>query len=343
MAETQTASAPAGEVDVLIAARNWLARDGRVAIATVVDTWGSAPVPVGGQMAVAADGNFQGSVSGGCIEGEIIMEAEDILASGQPKRLTFGVADETAWRAGLPCGGKVQVFVERIDAKAGGADLLDRAVAAGESRRGLVVRTHLADGRKEVFERTDENLPQEIAERFRTAKSQLQESPDGDVFLHALVPPARILVIGATHIGQILTQIARLSAYEVIVVDPRTAFASAERFPDVRLVTEWPQDALPKLGLDPYTAVVALAHVGHIDDEALKLAVQSDCLYIGALGSSRNHAKRVERLEAAGITDAQIARIKAPIGLDIGAQTPAEVAISVMGEIVLAVRGVKRK
>jgi xanthine dehydrogenase accessory factor len=343
MAETQTTSSPAGEVDVLSAARNWLARDGRVAIATVVDTWGSAPVPIGGQMAVAADGNFQGSVSGGCIEGEIIMEAEDILASGQPKRLTFGVADETAWRAGLPCGGKVQVFVERIDAKDGGADLLDRAVAAGETRRGLVVRTHLADGRKEVFERSDANLPQDIAERFRTAKSQLQETPDGDVFLHALVPPARILVIGATHIGQVLTQIARLASYEVTVIDPRTAFASADRFPDVKLLTEWPQDALPKVGLDPYTAVVALAHVGHIDDEALKLAVQSDCLYIGALGSSRNHAKRVERLKAAGITDGQIARIRAPIGLDIGAQTPAEVALSVMAEIVLAVRGVKRK
>jgi xanthine dehydrogenase accessory factor len=343
MAETQTASTPAHEVDVLTAARNWLARDGRVAIATVVDTWGSAPVPVGGQMAVAADGNFQGSVSGGCIEGEIIMEAEDILASGQPKRLTFGVADETAWRAGLPCGGKVQVFVERIDAKDGGAILLDRAVAAGESRRGLVVRTHLADGRKEVFERSDADLPQDIAERFHTAKSQLQETPDGDVFLHALVPPARILVIGATHIGQVLTQLARLASYEVTVIDPRTAFASADRFPDVKLLTEWPQDVLPKVGLDPYTAVVALAHVGHIDDEALKLAVQSDCLYIGALGSSRNHAKRVERLKAAGITDAQIARIKAPIGLDIGAQTPAEVALSVMAEIVLAVRGVKHK
>ena len=343
MAETQTTSSPAGEVDVLSAARNWLARDGRVAIATVVDTWGSAPVPIGGQMAVAADGNFQGSVSGGCIEGEIIMEAEDILASGQPKRLTFGVADETAWRAGLPCGGKVQVFVERIDAEDGGADLLDRAVAAGETRRGLVVRTHLADGRKEVFERSDANLPQDIAERFRTAKSQLQETADGDVFLHALVPPARILVIGATHIGQVLAQIARLASYEVLVIDPRTAFASADRFPDMKLLTEWPQDALPKVGLDPYTAVVALAHVGHIDDEALKLAVQSDCLYIGALGSSRNHAKRVERLKAAGITDGQIARIKAPIGLDIGAQTPAEVALSVMAEIVLAVRGVKRK
>jgi xanthine dehydrogenase accessory factor len=342
MAETQSASAAARDVNVLAAARTWLARDGRVAMATVVDTWGSAPVPVGGQMAVAADGNFQGSVSGGCIEGEIIMEAEDILASGQPKTLTFGVADETAWRAGLPCGGQVRVFVERID-EDGGVALLDRAVAAGESRRGLVVRTHLADGRKEVFERSDDNLPQDIAERFRTAKSQLKETPDGAVFLHALVPPARILIVGATHIGQILTQLARLAAYDVIVVDPRTAFASPDRFPNVNLLTEWPQDILPKLGLDPYTAVVALAHVGHIDDEALKLAVQSDCLYIGALGSSRNHAKRVERLKAAGITEAQIARIKAPIGLDIGAQTPAEVAVSIMGEIVLAVRGVKRK
>lgn len=331
------------DLNVLKAARTWLERDGRVAIATVVDTWGSAPVPVGGQMAVAADGRFQGSVSGGCIEGEVIVEAEEILESGKPKTLVFGVADETAWRAGLPCGGKVQVFVERLEAKGGGADLLDRAVAAGEKRQGLVVQTALADGRKRVFEREDANLPDDIAERFRTAKSQLRDAPDGTVFLHALVPPARIVVIGATHIGQVLTEVARLAGYEVVVVDPRTAFASPERFAGVNLVTDWPQDALPRLGLDPYTAVVALAHVGHIDDEALKLAVKSECLYIGALGSARNHAKRVERLKAAGVSDAEIARIKAPIGLDIGAQSPAEVAIAVMAEIVLAVRGSKRK
>jgi xanthine dehydrogenase accessory factor len=126
-----------------------------------------------------------------------------------------------------------------------------------------------------------------------------------------------------------------------VIVDPRTAFASAERFSGVTLSTDWPQDALPNLGLDPYTAVVALAHVGHIDDEALKLAVKSNCLYIGALGSSRNHAKRVERLTAAGLTKEEIARIKAPIGLDIGAQSPAEVAIAVMAELILAVRGRK--
>ncbi|MET0568684.1 MAG: XdhC family protein [Hyphomicrobiaceae bacterium] len=331
------------ELNVLKAARTWLARDGRVAMATVVDTWGSAPVPVGGQMAVAADGRFQGSVSGGCIEGEVIMEAEEILESGKPKTLTFGVADETAWRVGLPCGGKVQVFVERLEARAGDAKLLDRAVAAEENRQGLVVQTMLADGRKRVFERDDADLPDDIAERFHTAKSQLRDAPEGAMFLHALVPPARIVIIGATHIGQVLTEVARLAGYEVIVVDPRTAFASPERFADVKLLTEWPQDVLPKLGLDPYTAVVALAHVGHIDDEALKLAVKSQCLYVGALGSSRNHAKRVERLKAAGLTDTEIGRIKAPIGLDIGAQSPAEVAIAIMAQVVLAVRGTKRK
>lgn len=340
--QTDKPSRATDQTDVLKAAQTWLARDGRVAIATVVDTWGSAPVPVGGQMVVGADGSFQGSVSGGCIEGEVIVEAEEILESGKPKTLKFGVADETAWRAGLPCGGQVQVFVERLETQTGGAELLERAVAAGESRRGLVVKTHLADGRKEVFERAEEDLPDDIAERFRTAKSKLEEMPDGAVFLHALVPPARILIIGASHIGQILAEIARLASYEVVVVDPRTAFASSERFPNVKLLTEWPQDALPKLGLDPYTAVVALAHVGHIDDEALKLAVKSDCLYIGALGSSRNHSKRKERLRAAGMTDAEIDRIKAPIGLDIGAQSPAEVAIAVMAEIVLAVRGRKQ-
>jgi xanthine dehydrogenase accessory factor len=345
MAETRPpkSSRPTDPTDVLRTAHAWLARDGRVAMATVVDTWGSAPVPVGGQMAVGSDGSFQGSVSGGCIEGEVIVEAEEVLESGAPKTLEFGVADETAWRAGLPCGGQVRVFVERLDSGSGGRELLERAVAAGERRSGLVVKTHLADGRKEVFERTDSNLPEEIEERFRTAKSKLEALPEGGVFLHALVPPARIIIVGATHIGQVLTEVARLAGYEVIVVDPRTAFASPDRFPNVRLVTDWPQDALPELGLDPYSALVALAHVGHIDDEALKLAVRSDSLYIGALGSSRNHAKRKERLKAAGITDAEIGRIKAPIGLDIGAQSPAEVAVAIMADIILAVRGRKQK
>lgn len=341
MTEPGGVVASASELDALNAARAWLLRDGHVALATVVDTWGSAPVPVGGQMAIAADMEFQGSVSGGCIEGEVITAATEVLADKAPRTLAFGVADETAWSVGLPCGGKVRVYVERLARDAGGGEMLDKAIAAQSRRSGIVVRTRLADGTKQLFERGAKDLPEDIAVRFRTAKSALEEGPDGEYFVQALVPPARFLVIGATHIAQFFTQIARLAGYETAVIDPRSAFAAPERFPGVSLYAEWPQDVIPKLGLDPYTAVVVLAHVAHIDDEALKLALRSDCLYVGALGSSRNHAKRVERLAAAGLSPAEIARIKSPIGIDIGAQTPAEIAVSVVAEVIAAVRGPK--
>jgi xanthine dehydrogenase accessory factor len=332
---------PTAQIDVLHAARTWLERDGRVALATVIDTWGSAPVHVGGQLVIAADGTFQGSVSGGCIEGEVIAEAEEILEHGRPKTLAFGVADETAWSVGLPCGGQVKVYVERLERSSGGLDLVDRALRAREARSGLVIRTRLSDGQRQVFERNAPGLPADIEQRFRSGESELLDTPDGDVFVHALLPPARIVVIGATHIAQVLCEIARLANYQAIVVDPRTAFASADRFRAVPVHTEWPESALPRIGLDPYTALVVLAHVSHIDDEALKVAMRSDCLYIGALGSSRTHAKRVQRLRAAAFGDAEIARIKNPIGLEIGARTPAEIAVAIMAEVILAVRGPK--
>ena len=326
--------------DVLEAARSWLDKDGRVALATVVGTWGSAPVGVGGQMVVAPDGRFEGSVSGGCVEGEVIAEAEDILASGKPKTLEFGVADETAWQVGLPCGGQIKVFVERLD-KSEGLPLIARALDARTNRRGLVVRTRLADGRHEMFGRDDSSADAAIRQHFESGESELMETPDGEVFVHAMVPPARVLIIGATHIGQILAQLVKIAGYEVMVIDPRTAFAAEARFPGIRLDTEWPQDTIPKIGLDPYTAVVALAHVGHIDDEALKLAMRSECFYVGALGSRRNHAKRTQRLKEAGFSEEEIKRIHSPIGINIGAQSPQEIAISIMAELVLALRGPK--
>ncbi|CAN0362540.1 unnamed protein product, partial [Phaeothamnion confervicola] len=319
----------------------WIIRDGKVAIATVVDTWGSAPVPVGGQMAISVGSEFEGSVSGGCIEGEVLTEAEEILGHGKVKTMEFGVADETAWSVGLPCGGRVMVFVERLERDNGGLALIDKAIDARQGRKGLVVKTKLSDGSRQVFSRSDKNMPEDIASRFWTAKSNLVSGPDGDTFIHAVVPPARIIAIGATHITQLLAQIALVTGYETIVIDPRTAFATPERFPGVTVVPEWPQDAIPKLGLDPYTALAVLAHVAHIDDEALKVALRADCLYIGALGSSRNHAKRKERLKEAGFTDADLTKIKSPIGLSINAQSPAEIALSVMAEIVAAVRGPK--
>lgn len=338
MSEPMRPNNPNATHDVLKAARAWIDKDGRVALATVVGTWGSAPVGVGGQMVVAADGRFEGSVSGGCVEGEVIAEAEDILAEGKPKTLTFGVADETAWQVGLPCGGQIKVFLERLD-KASGPALLDRAIDARSNRRGLLVKTRLNNGQREFFERDDDRGDDVIRQHLTSGESELQETPDGEVFLHALLPPARVLIIGATHIGQILAQLVKLAGYEVTVIDPRTAFAAETRFPGIRLDTEWPQDTIPKIGLDPYTAVVALAHVGHIDDEALKLAMRSECFYVGALGSKRNHAKRMQRLKEAGFSDAEIGRINSPIGINIGAQSPPEIAIAIMAQLVLALRG----
>jgi xanthine dehydrogenase accessory factor len=327
--------------DTLTAAAKWLARDGRVALLTVVDTWGSAPVPVGGQMAVAVDGLFQGSVSGGCIEGEVITAAGSVLEDGKPQTLSFGVEDETAWSVGLPCGGQVKVYIERLAGETGAA-LLKAMVDAQSRRTGLVIQTNLTTGQRQLFQRDTTGLNLDLAQRFRTGKCTYKETAEGPLFTQALLPPARIVIIGATHIAQLVCQMARLAHYEVQVVDPRTAFASADRFTGVTLHTAWPQDVLPSIGIDPYTALVVVAHVAHIDDEALKIALKANYLYVGALGSQRNHAKRTERLLAAGFTTADIARIKCPIGIDIGAQTPAEIAVSIMAEVIHAVRGPKK-
>ncbi len=334
MAEPQAGREP------LAAARAFVAQSGRAALATVIETWGSSPVATGGQLAVASDGRFEGSVSGGCVEGEVITEAEDVMASGVPKTLEFGVEDETAWRVGLPCGGRIKVLVEPLDS-ARSLPLLDRLLAARAARTGLVVSTRLADGAKDVFDEVRAQGHADIAGRFRSARSSLTDTADGPAFLHALMPAPRVLIVGATHIGQILAELVRLAGYQVVVIDPRSAFAAQARFPGVELVAEWPQDAIPRLGLDPFTAVVALAHVGHIDDEALQLALKTECLYVGALGSKRNHAKRTERLLAAGFSSAEIARIASPIGIDIGAQSPPEIAVAVMAQIILALRGPK--
>jgi xanthine dehydrogenase accessory factor len=338
VSETKSSLRHAEAHDVLQTARDWIASEGRVALATVVGTWGSAPVPVGGQMVMAPDGRFEGSVSGGCVEGEIIAEAEAILADGKPRTLSFGVADDTAWKVGLPCGGEIKVLVERLDA-GGGLRLIERSLDARSSRRGILVKTRLDDGGREFYERGDQRADALVRQHLEAGESKLVETPEGEVFLHALVPPARLLVIGATHIGQILAQLVKIAGHEVIVIDPRTAFAAEARFPGVRLDTEWPQDSIPKIGLDPYTALVALAHVGQIDDEALKLALRSDCFYIGALGSKRTHAKRIQRLKDAGFTDEELARIRCPVGINIGAHSPPEIAISIMAEVVLALRG----
>jgi xanthine dehydrogenase accessory factor len=214
------------------------------------------------------------------------------------------------------------------------------------ARRAAVLVTDLASGEQRLVKAADapsDPLRDLVEKHIRSGKSGAEETAQGKVFLTVHVPPARLLITGAVHISQALAPIAALLGYDVTIVDPRTAFASAERFPDVKMIADWPDVALPPLGIDRYTAFVALTHDPKIDDPALTHALSRDCFYIGALGSKKTHARRVERLKAQGIPDTAIARIHAPIGLAIGAVSPPEIAIAIMGEITARLRQPQEK
>lgn len=318
-------------LDVLATARSWLAAGEAISLATVVETWGSSPVPAGGQMIVATDERFLGSVSGGCVEADVIVAAADVMRAGAPVLLRFGVADETAWRAGLPCGGNIAVLIERLSPESD-LPLLDRLLEARRMRIPLAKRTRLADGAHDLI----------APPTSLDAGTPLVREIEGAI-VHVLRPPPRIVVVGATHIAQHLAALASHTGYAIVVVDPRAAFASDARWIELAPIVAWPAAALADIGLDASTAVVTLSHSADIDDEALLAALHSPAIYIGALGSSRNHARRVARLAAKGASPEAIARIHAPIGLDIGARTPAEIALSVLAEITLAFNGPRRR
>ena len=220
-------------------------------------------------------------------------------------------------------------------------DILHTLNTERAARRAVVVVTDVDTGLQRLVEAADaarDPLHEIIEKRLRMAKSGMEETPQGRVFLTVHVPSPRLVITGAVHISQALAPIGQLLGYDVTIVDPRTAFASPERFPDVKVIAEWPDVALPPLGVDRYTAFVALTHDPKIDDPALRHALSRDCFYIGALGSKKTHARRVARLKEAGLTDADIARIHAPIGLPIGAVSPAEIAVAIIGEITAALR-----
>jgi xanthine dehydrogenase accessory factor len=220
-------------------------------------------------------------------------------------------------------------------------DVLHDLNAERTARRAAVLVTDTASGAQRLVKaaqvKTDP-LKDVLEKRLRMAKSGMEDTPQGRVFLTVYVPSPKLVITGAVHISQALAPIAQLLGYDVTIVDPRTAFASIERFPDVKVIAEWPDVALPPLSIDHYTAFVALTHDPKIDDPALEHALARECFYIGALGSRKTHAKRVERLKQVGISEANLARIHAPIGLDIEAVSPAEIAVAIMGEITQVLR-----
>jgi xanthine dehydrogenase accessory factor len=288
--------------DIAADLRRWRERgDERVALATVVATRGSAPRPIGSKLAVSEQGELAGSVSGGCVENEVYGEAQAVLAGGSARLLSYGISDEQAWSVGLPCGGEIDVFVEQA--------------ALGEL----------------------EELVQRIEHGERFSRTTVLDE-QGREFVEEFGPPPRLLVFGAVDTAEALCVAARQLGWETIVADARGKFATAERIPSAdSLLVEWPEETLARVEPDEETAIVVLTHEDRFDIPALKGALESDAFYVGALGARRNQARRRERLLEEGVSEEDIDRIAGPAGLDIGAHTPAETAISILAEI-LAMR-----
>jgi xanthine dehydrogenase accessory factor len=286
------------------------------AIATVISTWGSAPRPQGSQMLVHADGRFEGSVSGGCVEGDVLHAAAETIADGAFRRLHFSVGDDQAWEVSLPCGGEIEVIVQPVADGGYSAELFDAIATSRNAGRTLAVTTDLA-----------------------TSISYVGDAPGAGRFVNRHAPPRRLLIVGAVQIAQSLAAFGGALDTTTTIIDPRDRFRTEARFPGVVLDGRWPDEAIAALAPDASTAVVTLSHDPKIDDPALIAALASPAGYIAALGSRRSQAKRMERLAAAGMSDAALARIDAPAGLPIGALGPAEIALSVAAGMVKALRG----
>ena len=315
--------------DLPALALDWHSAGRAVAIATVVQTWGSAPRAVGSQLVIDADGAMEGSVSGGCVEGAVIAEAFEALEDGKPRLLDFGISDDDAFAVGLACGGEIRILVEPVGSAMPVA-VLEQLVAARTAAKPVAYVTDLETGGPRL------QPLDAYPDRFRMDRSGVEE--DGRTFVAIHNPPLRMIVVGAVHIAQHLVAMARACGYAPTVIEPRGAFGSAERFPGEVIVDEWPDEAMAALKPDTRTAVITLTHDPKLDDPAIMAALGTDVFYLGCLGSTRTHAKRVARLEEAGFDADQIARIHAPVGLDIGGRQPAEIAVSVMAQVTMALR-----
>jgi xanthine dehydrogenase accessory factor len=335
--------------DILPDLDHWRADDKSIALATVIQTWGSSPRRAGAKMALTPDGKITGSVSGGCVEGAVFDTGVEVLKSNRPQLLHFGVADETAWEVGLACGGSIDIFVKPLD-----TELFKplRSVLVDEQPAVLVTVVRgsadllgcellVRDDGKVTGMISDElndqvlNLARETLAQGESRRAMLSE--DIELFLEVILPPPTLIAVGGVHITIALMALAKTLGYRTVVVDPRSAFGNEERFPNVdQLIQKWPDEAFQQIPLTRSTAVAMLTHDPKLDDPALMRALPSPAFYVGALGSKNTQAKRRQRLLDEGLTEAQLNRLHGPIGLEIGAGTPEEIAMSIMAEIVAA-------
>ena len=300
----------------------------RAAVATVVATRRSAPRPIGSKLVVSEDGAMQGSVSGGCVESEVYETCRAVLRGEAPRLVTYGISDDQAFEVGLPCGGEIDVFIREADPQ-----LESRVAALGERR--AVLFTDLDGGAQQLALEGEDATADEL---LRGGHSKIVELEGRRVFADVFGPPPRLLVYGAIDTAEALCEAAKRLGWHTVVADARGRFATAERIPSAdELIVAWPEDVLAQVQPDHATAVVVLTHDEKFDLPALVGILATDAFYIGALGSRRNQEKRHKRLLEAGVSEDALERIHGPAGLDVGAHTPTETALSILAEI-LAVR-----
>ena len=303
--------------DILTPTSVWLKENRKVSLATVISTWGSSPRPVGGQMAIDSNGEIIGSVSGGCIEGAVITEGINSINDGKTRVKDYGISNNMAWEVGLACGGELKVLIQPLDIQ---DKIVFSIVDNIKNREAVKLRIDCSNGLR-------------IIDNTLTNQTSLYDKEKNE-FIHVIDPKPRLFVVGAVHIAQALISVAAITDFEIILIDPREHFATEKRFPNCKILTEWPDIALSRFNLDKSTHLVTLTHDPKIDDPALIYSLKKNIGYIGSLGSKKTHQKRCERLTSLGFSDNDINKIHAPIGLDIKGKTPAEIAVSIIAEII---------
>jgi xanthine dehydrogenase accessory factor len=300
--------------EVLSELDEWTESGEEIALATVVETWGSSPRPLGSKMVVTRSGKMAGSVSNGCIEGAVFEEAQKVLESGQPRVAAFGVSDDVAFEVGLACGGHIEVFIQPL------GPVHRQLIAMLHRDEAATLSTNLVTGAAELTE--DAGSATELARRA------------GDVFIEPFRRPAHLVIVGAIHIAIPLHRLARLMGYRVTVIDARAKFATKERFPEAdELIVAWPDEAMGRIAIDNSTYVVILTHDPKFDLPALRSVLGKNAGYIGAIGSRKTNQNRFDALRAEGFTEDQLSRVHGPIGLDLGSRGAEETALGILAEI----------
>ena len=323
-------SPPITDLSILSQAILWMKSGQGVALATVIETWGSAPRPVGSQMVIDENASFSGSISGGCVEGEVVTEALNAIRKKKDKLVNYEVSNNQAQAVGLACGGKLKILISWISdiRRTSLEELID--IVASFQPAWLEIR--ISDGLFKTVSNYDTNAT--VNPKIFFQSGFLSGTSSDPIFVRSFIPDPHLIIVGGVHIAQILASLGKEAGYEITLVDPRDTWANQDRFPGVNINCSWPSSAIKQLAPDRRTAIVTLSHDPKIDDPALIAALRSKAFYIGSLGSKRTHALRVKRLTKEGFKKREIDRIFAPVGLNISAKSPFEIAISIMAQII---------